>query len=98
KKEDIMNRKSKWQEHINVYTNFLTPYNFSCYLLMLSKSHYLIALSYNRLAEENKDFESYLNKFDTFYKKQSITDISWFDPELYFKKSKKNKPKTRKKK
>ncbi|HJD66741.1 MAG TPA: hypothetical protein LFV91_06965, partial [Rickettsia endosymbiont of Bembidion nr. Transversale] len=38
--------KSKWQEHINVYTNFLTPYNFSCYLLMLSKSHYLIALSY----------------------------------------------------
>ncbi|MCC8371061.1 MAG: hypothetical protein LN566_07055 [Rickettsia endosymbiont of Stiretrus anchorago] len=52
----------------------------------------------NRLAEENKDFESYLNKFDTFYKKQSITDISWFDPELYFKKSKKNKPKTRKKK
>ncbi|HJD66365.1 MAG TPA: hypothetical protein LFV91_04905, partial [Rickettsia endosymbiont of Bembidion nr. Transversale] len=38
--------KSKWQEHINVYTNFLTPYNFSCYLLMLSKSHHLIALSY----------------------------------------------------
>lgn len=33
----------------------------------------------NRLAEENTDFEDYLNNVDTFYKKQKVTDSTWFN-------------------
>ncbi len=28
----------------------------------------------NRLAEENKDFENYINNIDTFYKKQKVNE------------------------
>ncbi|WP_088123997.1 hypothetical protein [Rickettsia akari] len=33
----------------------------------------------NRLEEENKDFENYINNIDTFYKKQKVNDSTWFD-------------------
>ncbi|AFC75223.1 hypothetical protein RPATATE_0486 [Rickettsia parkeri str. Tate's Hell] len=33
----------------------------------------------NRLAEENKDFENYINNIDTVYKKQKVNDSTWFN-------------------
>ncbi|GAA5252219.1 hypothetical protein [Candidatus Rickettsia kedanie] len=31
----------------------------------------------NRLVEENKDFENYINNIDTFYNKQKVNDSTW---------------------
>ncbi|WP_392506832.1 hypothetical protein ACE5D9_03705 [Rickettsia sp. 2024-CO-Wats] len=48
----------------------------------------------NRLAEENKDFENYINNIDTFYKKQKVNDSTWFNINDHVNKiSKQNKKK-----
>nr|WP_016926488.1 hypothetical protein [Rickettsia conorii] len=48
----------------------------------------------NRLAEENKDFENYINNIDTVYKKQKVNDSTWFNINDYVNKiPKQNKKK-----